>query len=102
MLTKDPVCGMSLGPKKAEYASEFLGRKYFFDNKYCLTDFVGGNKIAYFSMKIGVDSDIPTYWRELRIFACSWVNMMKNSICKEAYYFNSHRMMQRYATDGFL
>jgi starch phosphorylase len=31
-----------------------------------------------------------------------WIAMMKNSIGKVAYYFNSHRMMRRYATDAYL
>ncbi|HLE75174.1 MAG TPA: alpha-glucan family phosphorylase [Candidatus Bathyarchaeia archaeon] len=31
-----------------------------------------------------------------------WIKMMKNSIGKIAYYFNSHRMMQRYATEAYL
>ena len=31
-----------------------------------------------------------------------WIKMMKNSIGKIAYYFNSHRMMRRYVTDAYL
>ena len=31
-----------------------------------------------------------------------WVKMMKNSIGKIAYYFNSHRMMRRYVIDAYL
>ena len=31
-----------------------------------------------------------------------WVRMMKNSIGKIAYYFNSHRMMRRYVIDAYL
>ena len=31
-----------------------------------------------------------------------WVKMMKNSIGKVAYYFNTHRMMRRYVTDAYL
>jgi len=31
-----------------------------------------------------------------------WVKMMKNSIGKIAYYFNSHRMMRRYVTEAYL
>jgi starch phosphorylase len=31
-----------------------------------------------------------------------WIQMMKNSIGKIAYYFNSHRMMRRYVTDAYL
>jgi starch phosphorylase len=31
-----------------------------------------------------------------------WVKLMKNSIGKVAYFFNSHRMMRRYVTDAYL
>ena len=31
-----------------------------------------------------------------------WVKLMKNSIGKIAYYFNSHRMMRRYVIDAYL
>ncbi len=31
-----------------------------------------------------------------------WIKLMKNSIGKIAYYFNSHRMMHRYVTDAYL
>ncbi len=31
-----------------------------------------------------------------------WVKTMRNSIGKIAYYFNSHRMMRRYATEAYL
>jgi glycogen phosphorylase len=32
----------------------------------------------------------------------SWIDLMKNSVCKVAYYFHSHRMMRRYATEAYL
>ncbi|MCP8318525.1 MAG: alpha-glucan family phosphorylase [Candidatus Methylarchaceae archaeon HK01B] len=31
----------------------------------------------------------------------AWITMMKNSIGKIAYYFNSHRMMRRYVTEAY-
>ena len=31
-----------------------------------------------------------------------WIAMMKGAICKSASYFNSHRMMRRYATEAYL
>lgn len=31
-----------------------------------------------------------------------WIKMMENSIGKVAYYFNSHRMMRRYASEAYL
>ena len=41
---------------------------------------------------------IPRFYRERD----NWIDMMKNSIAKVAYYFNIHRMMRRYATDAYL
>ena len=31
-----------------------------------------------------------------------WIAVMKGAICKSASYFNSHRMMRRYATEAYL
>jgi starch phosphorylase len=31
-----------------------------------------------------------------------WIAMMKGAICKSASYFNSHRMMRRYASEAYL
>lgn len=31
-----------------------------------------------------------------------WLGMMKQAIAKNAYYFNSHRMMRRYATEAYI
>ena len=41
---------------------------------------------------------IPIYYNNRR----TWVRMMQNAIGKNAYYFNSHRMMRRYVTDAYL
>ncbi|UCH37056.1 MAG: alpha-glucan family phosphorylase, partial [Candidatus Bathyarchaeota archaeon] len=41
---------------------------------------------------------IPKYYNE----RYEWIDMMKNSIGKIAYYFNSHRMMRRYATEAYI
>ena len=32
----------------------------------------------------------------------AWSRMMKNAISKNAYYFNSHRMMRRYVTEAYI
>ncbi len=32
----------------------------------------------------------------------TWIRMMQNAIGKNAYYFNSHRMMRRYVTDAYI
>jgi len=41
---------------------------------------------------------IPTFYSSRGY----WIKMMKNSIGKIAYYFNTHRVVQRYATEAYL
>lgn len=41
---------------------------------------------------------IPTYYEQRKI----WVRMMQNAIGKNAYYFNTHRMMRRYVTEAYI
>lgn len=41
---------------------------------------------------------IPTYYNNRP----KWIYMMKNSISKIAYYFNTHRMMRRYVTEAYI
>ncbi len=41
---------------------------------------------------------IPLYYQNRR----TWIKMMQNAIGKNAYYFNSHRMMRRYVTDAYI
>jgi glycogen phosphorylase len=41
---------------------------------------------------------IPTYYQDRK----KWIDMMKNAIGKNAYYFNSHRMMRRYVTNAYI
>lgn len=41
---------------------------------------------------------IPTYYNDRR----TWIRVMQNAIGKNAYYFNSHRMMRRYVTDAYI
>lgn len=31
-----------------------------------------------------------------------WTRMMQNAIGKNAYYFNTHRMMRRYVTEAYI
>ena len=31
-----------------------------------------------------------------------WIRMMQNAIGKNAYYFNTHRMMRRYVTEAYI
>ena len=41
---------------------------------------------------------IPTYYQD----RTTWIRMMQNAIGKNAYYFNSHRMMRRYVTEAYI
>jgi starch phosphorylase len=65
------------------------------------------NKIAESSMDTRDAEDlyyklenilIPTYYGDRR----TWVRIMQNAIGKNAYYFNSHRMMRRYVTEAYI
>jgi len=69
MSVKDPVCGMPLDPAKAPFTTNFLSRQYYFDSEYCMNSFVEGAKIAYFSMEIGINTDMPTYSGGLGVLA---------------------------------
>jgi glycogen phosphorylase len=42
---------------------------------------------------------IPKYYNTNK---SGWSRMMKNAISKNAYYFNSHRMMRRYVTEAYI
>lgn len=41
---------------------------------------------------------IPMFYNERH----TWIRMMQNAIGKNAYYFNSHRMMRRYVTEAYI
>ncbi len=41
---------------------------------------------------------IPSYYNDRK----TWIRMMQNAIGKNAYYFNSHRMMRRYVTEAYI
>jgi len=62
------------------------------ENPDCITKEIADiyNKLEYVIL--------PTYYERLD----EWTRMMKNSISKIAYYFNSHRMMRRYVTEAYL
>jgi starch phosphorylase len=69
MSTKDPVCGMPLDASKTQFTTNFLSKQYYFDSEYCMSSFVEGAKIAYFSMEIGVNTNMPTYSGGLGVLA---------------------------------
>jgi starch phosphorylase len=41
---------------------------------------------------------IPTYYNDRH----TWIRIMQNAIGKNAYYFNTHRMMRRYVTEAYI
>jgi starch phosphorylase len=41
---------------------------------------------------------VPLYYNDRK----TWIRMMQNAIGKNAYYFNSHRMMRRYVTEAYI
>lgn len=83
----DPVCGMKADEGKGIF-SEYQGKRYYFCSQMCKANFEKAPqkylspfkkvesphvesdvKIAYFSMEIGIDSQIPTYSGGLGILA---------------------------------
>ena len=76
------LTGWAIGPSPDQAISEEERRKRELADLY--------NKLEYLI--------IPKFYRERD----TWIGMMKNSIGKVAYHFNSHRMMLRYATDAYL
>ncbi len=69
MFIKDPVCGMPLEPSTTQFTANFLSKQYYFDSEYCMSSFIEGTKIAYFSMEIGINSAMPTYSGGLGVLA---------------------------------
>jgi starch phosphorylase len=76
------LTGWAIGPSPNQAISEEQRRKREINDLY--------NKLEYII--------IPKFYQERD----SWIGMMRNSIGKIAYYFNTHRMMRRYATDAYL
>lgn len=68
---RDPLCGFPLDPEKTSFNTVFLSQKYFFDGEYCMKSFVHGPKIGYFSMEIGIKSNMLTYSGGLGVLACA-------------------------------
>ena len=76
------VTGWAIGPHpKEQLSAEESHRKELYDLY---------NKLEYIIIPLFYDG------RD------EWIKIMKNSIGKIAYYFNSHRMVQRYATEAYL
>jgi starch phosphorylase len=76
------VTGWSIGPAPDEPLSDSEKKTRELNDLY--------SKLSYII--------VPTFYYRRN----EWIEMMKNSIGKIAYYFNSHRMMRRYATEAYL
>lgn len=66
---RDPICGMPVDKKEAKFKTQIRGRAYYFCSDYCMHVFLEGNRVAYFSMEIGLTDDIPTFSGGLGILA---------------------------------
>ena len=76
------VTGWSIGPNRGEHVGDDERRKMELQDLYGKLQFL----------------ILPTFYEDRDL----WIDMMKNSISKIAYYFNSHRMMRRYVTEAYL
>ena len=76
------LTGWAIGPSPNQWLNEQETRKREIADLY--------NKLEYLI--------IPKFYQQRE----HWIDLMKNSIGKVAYYFNTHRMMRRYATDAYL
>ena len=76
------LTGWAIGPSPDQVLSEDKRRKREIADIYSKLEYV----------------IIPKFYQERD----SWISLMRNSIGKVAYYFNTHRMMRRYATDAYL
>jgi starch phosphorylase len=76
------VTGWAIGPTPEETGSDAERRKREVEDLFSKLKYVIAPKFYH-------DRD-------------SWIELMKNSIGKVAYYFNTNRMMRRYITDAYL
>ena len=76
------VTGWSIGPESTKAVPDENGNKIDTNDLY--------NKLGKII--------IPAFYQERK----KWISMMKNAIGKNAYYFNTHRMMRRYVTEAYI
>jgi starch phosphorylase len=76
------VTGWSIGPTHEQEVNDEERKRMELEDLY--------GKLQYLIL--------PTFYRDEDL----WIDMMKKSISKIAYYFNSHRMMRRYVTEAYL
>lgn len=68
-MVRDPVCGMRVNSDQPPAQATFLGKTYGFCSLDCMRAFIKSPRIAYFSMEIGITSQIPTYSGGLGVLA---------------------------------
>jgi starch phosphorylase len=69
MIEKDPLCGIPVDPEQAQFKIEAWGSMYYFCSERCMHLFQERPLIAYFSMEVGITSEVPTYSGGLGILA---------------------------------
>jgi starch phosphorylase len=69
VIVKDPICGVPIVSDETEFKADVRGRTYYFCSDNCRHIFLERSYIAYFSMEIGIRSEIPTYSGGLGVLA---------------------------------
>jgi starch phosphorylase len=69
MLVKDPSCGLPVDSEKTSFKVEIWGKEHYFCCEECRRSFLETPRIAYFSMEVGIKSEIPTYSGGLGVLA---------------------------------
>jgi len=65
----DPICGMPIETETAAFSADIRGETYYFCSEQHMHTFLNGSWIAYFSMEVGLKSNIPTYSGGLGVLA---------------------------------
>lgn len=65
----DPVWGIPVDWENTPYIAERWGRTYYSIDEQHMRRFLEGERVAYFSMEIGLQNDIPTYSGGLGVLA---------------------------------
>jgi starch phosphorylase len=68
-MIKDPTCGVPVEPETAEFKAEVRGKTYYFCSDYCRRIFLERSYVAFFSMEVGIKSEMPTYSGGLGVLA---------------------------------
>lgn len=70
-IVRDPICGMPVDPEKTQYKYESVSfaETYYFCSEDCMKSFIENPRIAYFTMEVGITSEIPTYSGGLGVLA---------------------------------